>query len=213
MISLCLYTLGLREEVQKRLDKLVEPPPVKAPKPLPKPDDAPRKKRGGKRSVLPHTFTVALNKNFVFVCVLQSFSSATITHKTIFLHFWVCSYYRLCRHQQQWKVEAFIKLSIVCSVECTHLQQWDCLLYCLVALNVQAMNMEQRRIEGGVLALEHIHISTNECLHYKLLKYYVLLQTSMEMLSLRVFIKLLHCRSYYKKWSNVLLTATLNVQI
>jgi len=27
----------------------MEPPPVKAPKPLPKPDDPPRKKRGGRR--------------------------------------------------------------------------------------------------------------------------------------------------------------------
>lgn len=39
----------LREEVEKKLDKLMEPPPVKAPKPLPKPDDPPRKKRGGRR--------------------------------------------------------------------------------------------------------------------------------------------------------------------
>lgn len=29
----------------------MEPPPVKAPKPLPKPDDAPRKKRGGRRYI------------------------------------------------------------------------------------------------------------------------------------------------------------------
>lgn len=33
----------------------MEPPPVKAPKPLPKPDDAPRKKRGGRRSVQLYT--------------------------------------------------------------------------------------------------------------------------------------------------------------
>ncbi len=49
----CIYTgfVELREEVQKKVDKLMEPPPVKAPKPLPKPDDAPRKKRGGRRQV------------------------------------------------------------------------------------------------------------------------------------------------------------------
>ena len=49
-VKISLFT-ELREEVQKKVDKLMEPPPVKAPKPLPKPDDAPRKKRGGRRSV------------------------------------------------------------------------------------------------------------------------------------------------------------------
>ncbi|KDR18987.1 U4/U6 small nuclear ribonucleoprotein Prp31 [Zootermopsis nevadensis] len=38
-----------REEIEKKLDKLTEPPPVKFIKPLPKPIDAGRKKRGGKR--------------------------------------------------------------------------------------------------------------------------------------------------------------------
>lgn len=38
-----------REEIEKKLDKLTEPPPVKFVKPLPKPIDAGRKKRGGKR--------------------------------------------------------------------------------------------------------------------------------------------------------------------
>ena len=46
-----IHCVELREEVQKKVDKLMEPPPVKAPKPLPKPDDAPRKKRGGRRQV------------------------------------------------------------------------------------------------------------------------------------------------------------------
>ncbi|XP_045595972.2 U4/U6 small nuclear ribonucleoprotein Prp31 [Procambarus clarkii] len=41
--------LRLREEVEKKLDKLQEPPPVKAIKPLPQPIDAPGKKRGGRR--------------------------------------------------------------------------------------------------------------------------------------------------------------------
>ncbi|KAI6660995.1 hypothetical protein LOD99_13718 [Oopsacas minuta] len=40
---------GILAEVRKKIDKLQEPAPVKNIKPLPKPDDAPRKKRGGKR--------------------------------------------------------------------------------------------------------------------------------------------------------------------
>jgi U4/U6 small nuclear ribonucleoprotein PRP31 len=39
----------LRDQVQKKIDKILEPPPVKSAKPLPRPDDAPRKKRGGRR--------------------------------------------------------------------------------------------------------------------------------------------------------------------
>ena len=42
---------AMHDEVQKKIDKLLEPPPVKAPKPLPKPDDPIRKKRGGRRCV------------------------------------------------------------------------------------------------------------------------------------------------------------------
>lgn len=38
-----------KEEIEKKLDKLLEPPPVKFVKPLPKPIDAAKKKRGGKR--------------------------------------------------------------------------------------------------------------------------------------------------------------------
>eukprot|EP00026_Physarum_polycephalum_P006675 Phypoly_transcript_06726.p1 GENE.Phypoly_transcript_06726~~Phypoly_transcript_06726.p1 ORF type:complete len:512 (+),score=126.15 Phypoly_transcript_06726:118-1653(+) len=39
----------LKEEIQKKIDKWQEPPPTKQPKPLPAPDDRPRKKRAGKR--------------------------------------------------------------------------------------------------------------------------------------------------------------------
>lgn len=39
----------LRESIEKKLDKLQEPPPVKFVKPLPKPIEQSRKKRGGKR--------------------------------------------------------------------------------------------------------------------------------------------------------------------
>ncbi|XP_044750716.1 U4/U6 small nuclear ribonucleoprotein Prp31 [Coccinella septempunctata] len=39
----------LRDEIERKLDKLLEPPPVKFIKPLPKPIDQSRKKRGGKR--------------------------------------------------------------------------------------------------------------------------------------------------------------------
>lgn len=37
-----------RDSIEKKLDKLTEPPPVKFAKPLPKPVDQPKKKRGGK---------------------------------------------------------------------------------------------------------------------------------------------------------------------
>ncbi len=40
----------LREEIEKTLEKLLEPPPAKQPKPLPAPDDKVRKRRGGKRT-------------------------------------------------------------------------------------------------------------------------------------------------------------------
>ena len=55
MVRICAITthasivVDLRDQVQKKIDKFLEPPPVKAPKPLPRPDDAPRKKRGGRR--------------------------------------------------------------------------------------------------------------------------------------------------------------------
>ncbi|XP_058464245.1 U4/U6 small nuclear ribonucleoprotein Prp31 [Malaya genurostris] len=39
----------LREDIEKKLDKLQEPPPVKFVKPLPKPIEGGKKKRGGKR--------------------------------------------------------------------------------------------------------------------------------------------------------------------
>lgn len=38
-----------KEDIERKLDKLQEPPPVKAIKPLTAPIEAPRKKRGGKR--------------------------------------------------------------------------------------------------------------------------------------------------------------------
>jgi len=39
----------LKEEIQKKIEKLQEAPPTKQAKPLPAPDDRPKKKRGGKR--------------------------------------------------------------------------------------------------------------------------------------------------------------------
>lgn len=43
--------IGLRfkDEIEKKLDKLQEPPPVKFARPLPKPIEVSKKKRGGKR--------------------------------------------------------------------------------------------------------------------------------------------------------------------
>ncbi|KXS20852.1 Nop domain-containing protein [Gonapodya prolifera JEL478] len=40
---------GWLEEITKRLDKAMEPPPGKAQKPLPAPDEVPKKRRGGRR--------------------------------------------------------------------------------------------------------------------------------------------------------------------
>ena len=48
-MHVCGAAAGLMEEVQKKLDKWTEPPPVKQAKPLPRPEEAPRKKRGGRR--------------------------------------------------------------------------------------------------------------------------------------------------------------------
>lgn len=65
---MCAGTVaGLLEEVQKKLDKWMEPPPVKQAKPLPRPDDAPRKKRGGRRSGLElHSISVFPPENGTF---------------------------------------------------------------------------------------------------------------------------------------------------
>lgn len=41
--------LKFKEDIEKKLDKLQEPPPVKFVKPLPKPIEGSKKKRGGKR--------------------------------------------------------------------------------------------------------------------------------------------------------------------
>lgn len=41
--------LMFKEEIERKLDKLQEPPPVKFVKPLPKPIEISKKKRGGKR--------------------------------------------------------------------------------------------------------------------------------------------------------------------
>ena len=41
--------IGLREDIERKIDKALEPPPAKAPKPLPAPDEVHRKKRAGKR--------------------------------------------------------------------------------------------------------------------------------------------------------------------
>ena len=66
--SMYTYT-ELRQEVQKKVDKLTEPPPVKAPKPLPKPDDAPRKKRGGRRYMATEYITVTDMQMYICRCM------------------------------------------------------------------------------------------------------------------------------------------------
>ena len=44
------YGLKLRGQVEKRIDQLAAPPPAKITKALPRPDDGPKKRRGGKRA-------------------------------------------------------------------------------------------------------------------------------------------------------------------
>jgi len=48
---------GMRAEIEQKLDKLQEPPPVKQIKPLAAPIDPARKKRGGRRLVI-HLVTI-----------------------------------------------------------------------------------------------------------------------------------------------------------
>jgi U4/U6 small nuclear ribonucleoprotein PRP31 len=43
------YGRKLREQIDKHLEKLAEPPPAKVVKALPVPNDGPKKRRGGKR--------------------------------------------------------------------------------------------------------------------------------------------------------------------
>ena len=43
------FIIELKTKIQKGIDRVVEPPPVKRIKPLPRPDDLPKKRRGGKR--------------------------------------------------------------------------------------------------------------------------------------------------------------------
>ena len=45
--------IKLHAQIKRKIDKLQEPPPLKAKKALPAPDDKPKKRRGGKRCVAP----------------------------------------------------------------------------------------------------------------------------------------------------------------
>jgi len=46
------YGQGLRDQIEKHIDRLAAPPPAKVVKALPIPNDGPKKRRGGKRLVL-----------------------------------------------------------------------------------------------------------------------------------------------------------------
>ena len=50
-MRVCQVGDSMLADIEHKLDKLQEPPPVKAVKPLPAPVEVPRKKRGGRRSV------------------------------------------------------------------------------------------------------------------------------------------------------------------
>lgn len=47
------YGEELREKIEKHIDRLAAPPPAKTTKALPIPNDGPKKRRGGKRQVVP----------------------------------------------------------------------------------------------------------------------------------------------------------------
>lgn len=47
------YGEQLRDKIEKHIDRLAAPPPGKIVKALPIPNDGPKKRRGGKRSVIP----------------------------------------------------------------------------------------------------------------------------------------------------------------
>lgn len=46
-----MYGEGLRDKIEKHIDRLAAPPPAKVIKALPLPGDGPKKRRGGKRLV------------------------------------------------------------------------------------------------------------------------------------------------------------------
>lgn len=48
------YGEELREKIEKHIDRLAAPPPAKTTKALPIPNDGPKKRRGGKRQVVPY---------------------------------------------------------------------------------------------------------------------------------------------------------------
>lgn len=50
------YGQDLRDKIEKHIDRLAAPPPVKITKALPIPNDGPKKRRGGKRFVLSSPF-------------------------------------------------------------------------------------------------------------------------------------------------------------
>lgn len=52
------YGQDLRDKIEKHIDRLAAPPPAKITKALPIPNDGPKKRRGGKRFVLPPLFPV-----------------------------------------------------------------------------------------------------------------------------------------------------------
>lgn len=58
--------IELREEVEKKFEKWLEPPPVKQPKPLPRPDDPIKKRRGGRRYVCLHVHVIVYYHTFLF---------------------------------------------------------------------------------------------------------------------------------------------------
>ena len=77
--NLTIYIIILREEIEKKIEKFQEPPPVKGARALPAPIEAPKKRRGGRRvRKMKERYAVtelrkqANRMNFGEVCILKS---------------------------------------------------------------------------------------------------------------------------------------------
>ena len=80
---------NLLEELEKKFEKWQEPPPVKEVKALPRPDDAPRQKRGGKLTFereLLWTWLIFFHLgNLKYVCWTLSLHNRSIVITLVFL--------------------------------------------------------------------------------------------------------------------------------
>lgn len=65
MDAIGTYGEGLRDKIEKHIDRLAAPPPSKVIKALPIPGDGPKKRRGGKRYLFsPFVLPTNITNNF-----------------------------------------------------------------------------------------------------------------------------------------------------